>query len=109
VGYKNEIETIPDKFTNSIGMKFTLILSGDFMMGSDEDDTEKPIHKVTIGSPFYLGVYQSTQKEWKSVIGNNPSTFKGDNLPVENVSWNDVQDFVKKLNEKENINKYRLP
>src|SRR5659263_75906 len=81
-------EKIPAIYTNSIGMKFALILKGDFMMGSEENDTEKPIHKVTIESPFYLGMYQVTQKEWETVMGNNPSTFKGDNLPVETISWN---------------------
>jgi formylglycine-generating enzyme required for sulfatase activity len=96
-------------FTNSIGMKFVLIPAGEFMMGSNEYDSEKPVHNVTISKPFYLGVYPVTQREWKAVIGDNPSGFKGDDLPVENISWHDVQEFIKKLNEKENIDKYRLP
>jgi formylglycine-generating enzyme required for sulfatase activity len=50
-----------------------------------------------------------TQREWKVVMGDNPSTFKGDDLPVEKVSWDDVQEFIKKLNEREGITKYRLP
>jgi len=58
---------------------------------------------------FYMGKYEVTQKEWKAIMGNNPSSFKGDNLPVENVSWKDVQEFIKKLNQKEDGNKYRLP
>ena len=94
---------------NSIGMKFTIIPAGEFMMGSDEHSSEKPVHKVTISKPFYLGTYPVTQREWKAVMGTNPSYFKGDNLPVENVSWSDVQEFVKKLNEKEGTDKYRLP
>ena len=103
-------ETLPKKdYENSIGIKFVLIQPGKFMMGSEEDETEKPVHKVTISKPFYLGVYPVTQKEWKAIMGNNPSYFKGDNLPVETVSWNDVQEFIKKLNEKEGANKYRLP
>jgi formylglycine-generating enzyme required for sulfatase activity len=94
-------------FTNSIGMKFVLIPAGEFMM--EEEEYEKPVHNVTISKPFYLGVSPVTQKEWKAVMGDNPSYFKGDDLPVESVSWNDVQEFIKKLNEKENIDKYRLP
>ncbi len=103
-------ETLPKKdYENSIGMKFVLIQTGEFMMGSDEYNREKPVHKVTISKPFYLGIYPVTQKEWKAIMEDNPSYFKGDNLPVEQVSWNDVQEFIKKLNEKEGANKYRLP
>jgi formylglycine-generating enzyme required for sulfatase activity len=96
---------------NSIGMKFSLIPAGEFNMGSEESDDEKPVHKVRINNPFYLGTYPVTQREWEAVMGdnNNPSNFKGDDLPVEQVSWDDVQKFIKKLNEKESTNKYRLP
>ena len=94
---------------NSIGMKFTLIPAGEFYMGSEEYDEEKPVHKVRINNPFYLATYLVTQREWKAVMGDNPSGFKGDDLPVEKVSWDDVQDFIKKLNEKEGLDKYRLP
>jgi formylglycine-generating enzyme required for sulfatase activity len=95
-------------FTNSIGMKFTLIPPGEFMMGSDEFEFEQPVHKVTIKNPFYLGTYPVTQREWKAVMGDDPSYFTGNDLPVEKVSWDDVQDFIKKLNEKEGTDKYRL-
>ena len=65
-------------------------------------------HQVTVKS-FQIGKYEVTQKQWKSVMGLNPSEFKGcDDCPVENVSWNDVQQFINKLNEKSSI-KYRLP
>lgn len=67
------------------------------------------VHTVKIEKAYYLGNYEVTQKQWREVMGINPSNFKGDNLPVENVSWNDAQDFVKKLNEKEGTDKYRLP
>src|SRR5659263_91593 len=92
--------------TNSIGMEFVSIPAGEFDMGSpsnDKDDNyyEVPVHRVKISKAFYMGKYEVTQKQWRDVMGNNPSYFKGDNLPVEGVSWNDVQDFVKKLNEKE--------
>ncbi len=85
---------IPKTYTNSIGMKFTLIPAGEFMMGSELSNDEKPVHRVKISKPFYLGTYPVIQKEWKSVMGNNPSSFKGDNLPVERMSWNDVQEFI---------------
>ena len=94
---------------NSIGMKFTHIPAGEFMMSSNEDVDEKPGHKVTISTPFYLGTYPVTQGEWKAVMGDYPSAFKGDDLPVEQVSWNDVQEFITKLNQKEGAGKYRLP
>jgi formylglycine-generating enzyme required for sulfatase activity len=94
---------------NSIGMKFTLIPAGEFYMGSEESDDEKPVHKVKINNSFYLGTYPVTQREWKAVMRRNPSLFKGDDLPVENVSWDNVQEFIKKLNEKEGTDKYRLP
>jgi len=96
-------------FTNSIGMKFALIPAGEFMMGSEEFDWVNPVHRVKISKPFYLGIYPVTQSEWKDVKGNNPSNFKGNKLPVETVSWNDVQEFIKKLNQTEAPDKYRLP
>ena len=97
-------------YTNSIGMEFVLIPSGTFKMGSSNGESdEKPIHSVTISEAFYMGKYEVTQKEWKAVMGDNPSSFKGDKLPVEQVSWNDIQEFIKKLNQKEGGTKYRLP
>ena len=100
--------------TNSIGMEFVLIPAGEFDMGSPSnengrDNDEGPVYSVTISKPFYMGKYEVTQEQWRDVMGNNPSRFRGDNLPVEDVSWNYVQEFIKKLNEKEGINKYRLP
>ena len=94
---------------NSIDMKFALIPEGKFVMGSEEFEWSKPVHNVKIQTPFYLGMYPVTQREWKAIMGNNPSEFNGNDLPVESVSWNEVQDFIKKLNEKEGTNKYRLP
>jgi formylglycine-generating enzyme required for sulfatase activity len=94
---------------NSIGMKFTLIPADEFYMGSGQYDVGKPVHKVKIKNPFYLGTYQVTQHEWKAIMDDNPSHFKGDDLPVEQVSWEAVQEFIKKLNEEESTDKYRLP
>ena len=77
--------------------------------GSDAYNDEKPAHAETVGG-FYLCKYEVTQKLWSAVMGSNPSNWKGDNLPVEMVSWDDCQEFINKLNELTN-NKYgfRLP
>jgi formylglycine-generating enzyme required for sulfatase activity len=65
-------------------------------------------HEVTISKPFYMGKYEVTQEQWEAVMGENPSSTKGAKLPVTDVSWEDCQDFIKKLNEKANGG-YRLP
>jgi formylglycine-generating enzyme required for sulfatase activity len=75
--------------------------------GSDAYSDEKPAHRVTV-SDFYIGKYEVTQAQWKAIMGSNPSKWTGDNLPVENVSWNDIQEFIQKLNQKTG-KKYRLP
>ncbi len=103
----------PQTLRNTIGMEFVLIPGGKFMMGSNNGDKdEKPIYKVHISQPFYLGKYEVTQAQWAAVMGNNPSHFKGDpHRPVGNISWNMVQDFIGKLNakEKDQGSQYRLP
>jgi formylglycine-generating enzyme required for sulfatase activity/tRNA A-37 threonylcarbamoyl transferase component Bud32 len=97
-------------FKNSIGMEFVLVSAGKFMMGSNAYDSEKPIHEVTIATPFYLGKYQVTQGEWKAVMGSNPSSFKGDDrLPVETVSWEECQEFIARLNARQDGYVYGLP
>src|SRR5476649_2772135 len=103
----------PKPFTNSIGMKFVWIKPGSFMMGSPKDEkqreTNETQHRVTLTKGFYMGVYTVTQEQWQAVMGKNPSLFKGEkNLPVETVSWDDCQEFVKKLREKDK-KAYRLP
>jgi formylglycine-generating enzyme required for sulfatase activity len=115
-GLSGSLAQAQDKtFTNSIGMEFVLIPAGTFMMGSDNSfskittDEEKPAHQVTISKPFYLGKYEVTQEQWYAVMGNNPSRFQGRTNPVEQVTWEDVQVFIQKLNQKEVDNKYRLP
>ncbi|MDR0841822.1 MAG: formylglycine-generating enzyme family protein [Acidobacteriota bacterium] len=75
--------------------------------GNDCWDDEKPAHEVTVRD-FYIGKHEVTQAEWKAVMGSNPSRFKGDNLPVEQVSWNDAQEFIRKLSTMTGKN-YRLP
>jgi formylglycine-generating enzyme required for sulfatase activity len=96
-------------FTNSIAMEFMLIPAGEFTMGPDEYKKEQSVHKVKIPAPFYLGIYPVTQCEWNAVMGFNPSSFKGDDLPVEQVSWDDVRKFIIRLNKKEGTMRYRLP
>ena len=89
--------------TNSIGMKMVLIPAGEFMMGSPDDDPEavdheKPQHLVRITRPFHLGIYPVTQAEYERVMESNPSHFTGGpNRPVETVSWNDAQEFCRRL------------
>jgi len=102
---------IAPTFTNSLGMEFVPIPAGEFMMGShDGESDEQPVHEVTISQPFYLGKYLVTQAQWEAVMGKSSSSHTGDpNLPVENVSWNDVQAFIEKLNEREHGKTYRLP
>ena len=75
--------------------------------GSDADSDEKPTHSVTVSS-FYICKYEVTQALWKAVMGSNPSNWKGDNLPVERVSWDDCQTFIRKLNALTGKN-FRLP
>ncbi|MDR1243336.1 MAG: formylglycine-generating enzyme family protein [Deltaproteobacteria bacterium] len=101
-------------YTDNIGMEFVLIPAGSFTMGADKNsgdafDREKPQHRVTISKPFYLGKYEVTQAQWAAVMGSSPSYFKGRNNPVEQVSWNDAQEFIKRLNRREGHNRYRLP
>ncbi|MFH1137957.1 MAG: SUMF1/EgtB/PvdO family nonheme iron enzyme, partial [Pseudomonadota bacterium] len=102
-------------FTNSIGQKFVLIPAGTFTMGSPESesfrrDNERQ-HRVTISQAFYMQTTEVTQGQWRSVLGNNPAAFSscGDDCPVESVSWEDAQAFIRSLNAKEGVGKYRLP
>jgi formylglycine-generating enzyme required for sulfatase activity len=112
--------------TNSIGMEFILIPAGSFTMGSRltvEEllkrfggekrwyESEKPFHSVKIKHSFYLQTTPVTQGQWQRLIGDNPSYFKdgGEDCPVEQVSWKEAQQFIKKLNQVEKTKDYRLP
>lgn len=97
--------------TNSIGMEFVLIPAGTFRMGTDQGEAdERPAHQVTISQPFYLGKYEVTQAQWQALMGNNPSLYREDpQRPVEQVSWEDAQAFLKALNAREGGARYRLP
>lgn len=87
------------------------IPAGSFCMGADDGaPDERPAHKVTIRQPFYIGKYEVTQEQWQALLGNNPSNFKAcGGCPVEQVSWDDAQRFIAKLNELNNGFAYRLP
>jgi len=106
-------KTLTANFQQQIDIAMVYVPGGTFTMGctseqgNDCDSSEKPSHSVTLSS-FYIGETEITQGQWKTVMGNNPSYYKGDNLPVTNVSWNDVQTFIKTLNSTTG-KKYRLP
>jgi formylglycine-generating enzyme required for sulfatase activity len=91
--------------SRSVSLKFCAIPDGTFLMGSGN---EAPVHQVTISRDFYMGKYPVTQAQWEAVMGTNPSQFKGDERPVEQVSWNDCQEFITRLNATGN-GKFRLP
>ena len=105
------IITIPVK--NGIIIDMVRVEAGTFTMGATPEMKdpflwEKPAHQVTLTNDYYIGKYEVTQALWKAVMGKNPSNFKGDNLPVEQVSWDDCQEFINKLN-KITGKKFRLP
>lgn len=94
---------------NQIGMELVYVPAGTFTMGSDTAGYKQPVHQVMIRESFYMGRYEVTQAQWREVMGNNPSSFKGDDLPVENVLWNDAKEFIRKLNARDGGFTYRLP
>lgn len=82
-------------------------MGGTSEQGSHVNNDEKPVHSVTLSS-YYIGKTEVTQALWKAVMGYNPSEFKGDNLPVDNISWNDCKNFISKLNNLTGKN-FRMP
>ncbi len=103
--------SIPVK--DGISIEMVRVEAGTFVMGAtpemkDPYDLEKPTHQVTLTNDYYIGKYEVTQALWQAVMDNNPSYFKGDNLPVEQVSWKDCQKFISKLN-RITSKKFRLP
>ena len=95
------------------GMEFAWIPAGDFRMGStssEASDREQPVTRVRISRGFWLGKHEVTQAEWQAVMGTNPSGFSGcGRCPVERVSWNDAQGFIRQLNGRAGGTRYRLP
>lgn len=102
---------LPVHVTNSLGMRLSLIPPGQFMMGSPQDEEwhrpDEILHRVTLTKAFYMGTTEVTQGQWKALMGENPSFFTGDALPVETVTWEQAADFCRKLSEKEGA-QYRL-
>jgi formylglycine-generating enzyme required for sulfatase activity len=119
-GFTDKVTVEASKaFTSKMGIEMVSIPAGEFMMGCSEGDSEcepieKPTDKVKITKSFHMGKYEVTQGQWKAVIGNNPSDFSscGHNCPVEKVSWNDIKEFLLKLNtieRRKGARMFRLP
>ncbi|MEI6369847.1 MAG: bifunctional serine/threonine-protein kinase/formylglycine-generating enzyme family protein [Nostocales cyanobacterium ELA608] len=105
-----------DTFTEDLGkgvkLEMIAIPGGTFLMGSPENEVERfsdesPQHEVTVPG-FFIGKYQLTQLQYQTIMGTNPSYFKGDNRPVEGVGWEDAVKFCQKLNHR-TLGNYRLP
>ncbi|MCO4783295.1 MAG: formylglycine-generating enzyme family protein [Candidatus Cloacimonetes bacterium] len=93
------------KSINIEGIELIKIPAGVFKMGSPESilsfsDDEKPLHGVKISKAFFMGKYEITQSQYRKITGTNSSRFRGPNLPVEQVNWHSVQDFITRLNRK---------
>jgi formylglycine-generating enzyme required for sulfatase activity len=101
-----------DSFKNSVGMTFVALPEGDYIMGSNEHESEQPPHQVHV-EEFYMGSTPVTQAQYQAVMGTNPSRFTGDtNRPVEQVNYYEALEFVRKLNELEGLSPeegYYLP
>ncbi|MEO5327037.1 MAG: formylglycine-generating enzyme family protein [Magnetococcus sp. THC-1_WYH] len=106
---------ILEDLVNGLEMRFKLIPEGRFLMGSPEGEygrhDNENLHEVALTRPFYLQDTPVTQRQWEAVMGENPSYFKGGGpeCPVEQVSWNDCQEFISRLNAREGGSLYRLP
>lgn len=99
-----------ENILSTYGMVF--VQGGTLQMGCTSEQTlcfddEKPVHAATLNS-YYIGKYEVTQSQWVEIMGNNPSHFKSAYLPVENVSWDEVNEFITKLNQKTG-KRFRLP
>jgi formylglycine-generating enzyme required for sulfatase activity len=88
--------------SDSVSLELLPVAAGFFQMGSENGDLhERPVHRVTISEPFWLGKTEVTQAQWEAVMGSNPSRFKGANRPVEEISWDDAVAFCEMLNKRE--------
>lgn len=111
--YDETMKNIQIPVKNGITIDMVRVKSGRLVMGATREmgsrfNSEIPRHEVAITENFYIGKYEVTQALWKAVMGTNPSFFKGDNLPVENVSWNECKAFITKLNRLTG-KRFRLP
>ena len=96
----------PREFTNSAGMKLVRIMPSSFKLGGGDAG---PVYDVTLSRGYYLQTTEVTEAQWQKVMGTDPSHFKGPDRPVESVSWDDIQEFLSKLNAMEKDDRYRLP
>lgn len=106
----NNISTDQTFTVNGVSFTMKFVEGATFQMGGSDNEAysdEEPLHNVTLNG-YYMGETEVTQSLWEAVMGMNPSYFKGENLPVERVSWNDCQEFLRKLNQKTGKN-FRLP
>ena len=105
--------TISIQVKSNVFIEMVKVEKGTFLMGAKDGDemafdSERPVHQVTLTDDYYIGKYEVTQSLWKIVMGKNPSRLKRANFPVNNVSWDDCQKFIKKLN-KMTGKEFRLP
>ena len=113
IGKANYTPNVKTFYANGVSFDMVEVRGGTFRMGttseqvSDSWDNEKPVLSVTL-SGYYIGKTEVTQALWKAVMGSNPSFWKGDNLPVEQVTWNECQEFIRKVNSLTGEN-FRLP
>ena len=118
---KHTAKYYSEALSNGIELEMVLIQEGKFMMGAPETElesrnNERPQHLVTVPT-FFMGKYPITQEQWQAIMGNNPSEFKGDKLPVEQVSWEEAKEFCDRLSRlalrdrlsKKTGREYRLP
>lgn len=115
-GYHGDSQSfcIEESVPGPAGIEFALMPAGEFDMGAPlneegSTDHERPVHRVSIDYSFQISVTEITQEQWTAVMGSNPSHFQGPGNPVENVSWDDCQDFVQELNLMDPEWTYRLP
>ena len=102
-GARESTRTLTLSNGRTLSLRMVDLPGGEFQMGGTGEADEKPVHRVRV-APFSIGKFEVTQAEWQAVMGNNPSQFNGETRPVENVSWNDTQQFLRKIG-----NGYRLP
>jgi formylglycine-generating enzyme required for sulfatase activity len=86
---------------DSLGIELIRVAPASFAMGWPGDDHTEPVHTVKITRPYYLGATEVTQLQWRTLMGDNPSTVKGDELPVTDISWTEAQEFCRRLTERE--------
>jgi uncharacterized protein (TIGR02996 family) len=106
------VQPVGPFWTNAVGMRFAWVPPGIFLMGSPKTERERQDnetqHRVRLTKGLWLGVHPVTQAQWQSIMGNNPSQFRGEDLPVERVSWGDCQEFCAMLAQRDG-RQYALP